>query len=60
MHYNSGRSGYPVIMLHGAGPGANSWSNFKQNVGPFSERFRAAGRHAAVGKSDKVVIHVAA
>lgn len=40
IHYNDVGAGYPVLMVHGAGPGASSWSNFKQNVGAFAERFR--------------------
>jgi 4,5:9,10-diseco-3-hydroxy-5,9,17-trioxoandrosta-1(10),2-diene-4-oate hydrolase len=57
IHYNEVGSGYPVIMLHGAGPGASSWSNFKQNVSPFSERYRALlVDMPQYGKSDKVVI----
>ena len=57
LHYNEVGTGYPVIMLHGAGPGATSWSNFKQNVGPFSERYRALlVDMPQYGKSEKVVI----
>lgn len=40
LHYQEVGSGYPVIGLHGAGPGASSWSNFRRNVGAVSERFR--------------------
>ena len=41
VHYKEVGEGYPVICLHGAGPGANSESNFRRNVGALSERFRA-------------------
>ena len=41
IHYNEVGSGYPVIMIHGAGPGASSWSNFRQNVDAFSAKYRA-------------------
>jgi pimeloyl-ACP methyl ester carboxylesterase len=41
IHYNEAGSGYPVIMIHGAGPGASSWSNFRQNVDAFAARYRA-------------------
>src|SRR5919199_669245 len=41
VHYHDIGSGYPVIMLHGAGPGASSWSNFRKNVGVFSDQYRA-------------------
>ena len=57
LHYNEVGTGYPVICLHGAGPGASSWSNFKQNVGAFAEQYRALlVDMPQYGKSDKVVI----
>jgi pimeloyl-ACP methyl ester carboxylesterase len=57
VHYHDLGAGYPIIMLHGAGPGASSWSNFKQNVGPFSERYRALlVDMPQYGKSEKVII----
>lgn len=31
-HYLSFGEGVPVVMLHGSGPGASAYSNFKQNV----------------------------
>ena len=40
LHYQELGSGYPVICMHGAGPGASAESNFKLNAGPFSEKFR--------------------
>src|SRR6266540_5854803 len=57
IHYNEVGSGYPVVMLHGAGPGASSWSNFKQNLEPIAERYRALlVDMPQYGKSEKVVI----
>src|SRR5918912_2762458 len=57
VHYHDIGSGYPVIMLHGAGPGASSWSNFKRNVGPFSEHYRALlVDMPQYGKSEKPII----
>ena len=57
IHYHDIGSGYPVIMLHGAGPGASSWSNFKLNVGPFSESYRALlVDMPQYGKSEKLII----
>jgi pimeloyl-ACP methyl ester carboxylesterase len=57
VHYHDIGAGYPVIMLHGAGPGASSWSNFRRNVGVFSERYRALlVDMPQYGKSDKVII----
>jgi 4,5:9,10-diseco-3-hydroxy-5,9,17-trioxoandrosta-1(10),2-diene-4-oate hydrolase len=57
LHYNEVGSGSPVIFLHGAGPGANSWSNFSQNI----DAFAASQRVLLVdlpqfGKSEKVSI----
>src|SRR5205085_10054779 len=57
MHYNEVGSGPPVIMLHGTGPGASSWSNFARNVEAFASSFRALlVDMPQYGKSDKVVI----
>lgn len=40
IHYNEAGEGECVIMLHGGGPGASGWSNFKQNLPVFGEHFR--------------------
>jgi len=40
LHYNEVGQGYPVILLHGTGPGATAWSNFHQNVQHLSKRYR--------------------
>lgn len=40
IHYNEAGAGHPVILLHGSGPGATGWSNFRPNIGPLAERFR--------------------
>jgi pimeloyl-ACP methyl ester carboxylesterase len=57
MHYNEVGTGTPVIMLHGTGPGASSWSNFSNNVHAFADRFRALlVDMPQYGKSQKVVI----
>jgi len=40
LHYNEAGEGPPLVMLHGGGPGASSWSNFKQNLQGLSEHFR--------------------
>ena len=32
LHYNEVGEGKPVLCLHGGGPGASAWSNFKQNI----------------------------
>lgn len=40
LHYNEAGDGDVLVMLHGGGPGASSWSNFKQNLPAFAEHFR--------------------
>lgn len=40
LYINDIGTGYPVICLHGGGPGASGWSNFKQNVAAISARYR--------------------
>ncbi len=40
IHYNEAGEGETLIMLHGGGPGATGWSNFKQNLPAFASRFR--------------------
>lgn len=42
LHYNetgADSGGLPVIMLHGSGPGATGWSNFKSNLPALGEHF---------------------
>jgi pimeloyl-ACP methyl ester carboxylesterase len=57
LHYQDVGSGYPVICIHGAGPGASAESNFKLNAGPFSEKFRVVLYDMPqYGKSDKIVL----
>jgi len=57
LHYQELGSGYPVICIHGAGPGASAESNFKLNAGAFSEKFRVILYDMPqYGKSDKVVL----
>lgn len=40
MHYYEAGNGDPLICLHGGGPGASAWSNFKQNVDALAENYR--------------------
>lgn len=40
IHFHDAGAGEAVIMLHGGGPGANGYSNFHQNFGQFSARYR--------------------
>jgi len=57
IHYHEVGAGQPLIMLHGAGPGASAWSNFNQNVEAFAARFHCfLVDMPQYGKSDKVVI----
>jgi len=57
LHYQELGSGYPVICIHGAGPGASAESNFKLNAGAFSEKFRVILYDMPqYGKSDKIVL----
>ncbi|WP_181807525.1 alpha/beta fold hydrolase [Streptomyces shenzhenensis] len=44
-----------VVLLHGSGPGATGWSNFKTNIEPLSARFRViAPDMPGWGESDPV------
>jgi 2-hydroxy-6-oxonona-2,4-dienedioate hydrolase len=40
IHYNEVGTGPVLICIHGAGPGASSWSNFSNNVEEFSREHR--------------------
>jgi 2-hydroxymuconate-semialdehyde hydrolase len=40
-NYHDRGSGEAVIMLHGSGAGVSGWANWRGQIGPFSERFRA-------------------
>ncbi|MCI2418081.1 alpha/beta fold hydrolase [Saccharopolyspora sp. K220] len=47
-----------VVMLHGGGPGASSWSNFARNIGVFAEDFHTlAVDQPGFGRSDKPTEH---
>lgn len=35
IHYNDTGKGYPIVFLHGSGPGASGHSNFKLNIPAF-------------------------
>ena len=32
VHFNEAGTGDPILCIHGGGPGATGWSNFKQNI----------------------------
>jgi 4,5:9,10-diseco-3-hydroxy-5,9,17-trioxoandrosta-1(10),2-diene-4-oate hydrolase len=44
IHYHADGNGFPVVFLHGSGPGASGWSNFRRNYPVFA----AAGLRAVV------------
>jgi len=42
VHYHEAGRGPAVVFLHGSGPGASGWSNFRHNAGYFADKgFRA-------------------
>lgn len=40
LHYHEAGSGSPVLFLHGSGPGATAWSNFKLNIDEIAKSHR--------------------
>jgi pimeloyl-ACP methyl ester carboxylesterase len=57
VHYGEAGAGHPVICLHGTGPGANAWANFRPNAGALAERFRTLLVDLPrFGRSEKVVV----
>ncbi len=57
IHYQEVGEGAPLICIHGAGPGASSESNFKNNTPVLSEKFRVILYDMPqYGKSEKVAI----
>lgn len=56
IHYHeAGPSKGPVVMmLHGGGPGAGAWSNFRRNIDAFAEHYRVVMPDSlGFAKSDK-------
>ena len=35
-HYNEAGEGPPLVFLHGSGPGATGWTNFRANIAPLA------------------------
>src|SRR6266498_3607510 len=57
LHYHDAGTGDPLVLLHGGGPGASAWSNWKQNLEALSEHFRVlAVDQPGYGRSDKPVV----
>jgi len=40
LHYHEAGKGPALIMIHGGGPGAGGWSNYRKNIDHFAEHFR--------------------
>jgi 4,5:9,10-diseco-3-hydroxy-5,9,17-trioxoandrosta-1(10),2-diene-4-oate hydrolase len=40
IHYQELGDGKPVVMLHGTGPGASGWSNFRRTAPAFEDAYR--------------------
>ena len=57
VHYGEAGEGHPVICLHGTGPGANAWANFRLNAGALADRYRTLLVDLPrFGRSEKVVV----
>jgi 4,5:9,10-diseco-3-hydroxy-5,9,17-trioxoandrosta-1(10),2-diene-4-oate hydrolase len=59
LHYNEAGEGEEVLIaLHGSGPGASGWSNFKGNLPTFASEYRTLlVDQPGFGGSDKPKIH---
>ena len=52
IHCYEGGKGYPILMLHGSGPGASSVGNWVKVMGPLSRRYHVlAGDLIGFGQS---------
>ena len=60
LHYHEAGIGHSetVVLLHGGGPGASSWSNFSKNIAVLAQRFHViAVDQPGYGHSDKHTEH---
>lgn len=60
LHYHEAGSEHAetVVLLHGGGPGASSWSNFGRNIPVLAKRFHViAVDQPGFGRSDKPTEH---
>lgn len=60
LHYHEAGvgNGPTIVLLHGGGPGASSWSNFARNIAVLAERFHViAVDQPGFGRSDKPTRH---
>jgi len=57
LHYHESGSGFPVVLLHGGGPGASGWSNFSRNFAPLAAHWRVLVPDLpGFGKSERVTL----
>jgi 4,5:9,10-diseco-3-hydroxy-5,9,17-trioxoandrosta-1(10),2-diene-4-oate hydrolase len=57
LHYHELGSGFPVVLLHGGGPGASGWSNFSRNVTPLAKHWRVLVPDLpGFGKSERITV----
>ena len=40
LHYHEAGTGFPVVCLHGGGPGASGWANYSRNIAALAQHFR--------------------
>ena len=58
LHYHEAGVGPTVVLLHGGGPGASSWSNFGRNIAVLAQHFHViAIDQPGYGHSDKHTEH---
>jgi 4,5:9,10-diseco-3-hydroxy-5,9,17-trioxoandrosta-1(10),2-diene-4-oate hydrolase len=58
LHYHEAGVGETVVLLHGGGPGASSWSNFGRNIAVLAQHFHVlAVDQPGYGHSDKHTEH---
>ena len=60
LHYHEAGvgNGPTIVLLHGGGPGASSWSNFAKNIPVLAQRFHVlAVDQPGFGQSDKPTEH---
>src|SRR5262249_58185694 len=60
LHYHEAGAGNEqmIVLLHGGGPGASSWSNFGRNIGVLADHFHVlAVDQPGYGHSDKHTEH---
>src|SRR3979409_454279 len=60
LHYHEAGvgNGPTIVLLHGGGPGASSWSNFGSNIGVMAQHFNVLDvDQQGYGPSDKTTQH---